>query len=446
MEKHVFKSPGQIVINQIYRTLGHFCPELGQDLAGLPDTRERKQYHSQELCMAGITMFMFKEGSRNAYNNERKDKQFRDNYSRLFGLTLPHLDTVDDYMRELPDLEFEKVKVNTISSLIRKKVFSSGKFRGHYIVAIDGTGIASFDNRHCESCLSKTSKNGVTSYFHNVLEAKLLTPSGMSLSIATEWISNQGKKSYQKQDCERAAFIRLAASIKNYYPRLPMVIVADGLYPWKGFFDICRQNDWKYIITLKDGNLKSLQEEIRWEKRLNHKQTREVVRADKNTLTTLTYPWLSGLTYRNHSLNWVECIEKKVSRATGNIIQQRFVHLTNMEISSELCAGISDTGRLRQKIENEGFNIQKNNGYALEHKYSRVSFQAMKNYYQCLQIAHIINQLVQASQTIKTLLDKTLKCTVKHLWKRLLSFLSEREIIESELIDLVSRKFQIRLL
>ena len=277
MEKHVFKSPGQIVINQIYRTLGHFCPELGQDLAGLPDTRERKQYHSQELCMAGITMFMFKEGSRNAYNNERKDKQFRDNYSRLFGLTLPHLDTVDDYMRELPDLEFEKVKVNTISSLIRKKVFSSGKFRGHYIVAIDGTGIASFDNRHCESCLSKTSKNGVTSYFHNVLEAKLLTPSGMSLSIATEWISNQGKKSYQKQDCERAAFIRLAASIKNYYPRLPMVIVADGLYPWKGFFDICRQNDWKYIITLKDGNLRSLQEEIRWEKRLNHKQTREVV-------------------------------------------------------------------------------------------------------------------------------------------------------------------------
>ncbi len=132
----------------------------------------------------------------------------------------------------------------------------------------------------------------------------------MSLSIATEWISNQGKESYQKQDCERAAFRCLAASIKNYYSRLPIVIVADGLYPW-----------------------------------------------------------LSGLTYRNHSFNWVECIEKKVSGATGNIIQQRFVHLTNMEISSELCTGTSDTGRLRQKIENEGFNIQKNNGYALNDKY-----------------------------------------------------------------------------
>jgi len=41
---------------------------------------------------------------------------------------------------------------------------------------------------------------------------------------------------------------------------------------------------------------------------------------------------------------------------------------------------VSQTGRLRQKIENEGFNDQKNQGYALEHKFSRVSFPAMKNY------------------------------------------------------------------
>lgn len=44
----------------------------------------------------------------------------------------------------------------------------------------------------------------------------------------------------------------------------------------------------------------------------------------------------------------------------------------------------ADGGRLRWKIENEGFNIQKNLGYELEHKYSRVSFVALKNYYQIL--------------------------------------------------------------
>ncbi|WP_139035437.1 hypothetical protein [Anaerophaga thermohalophila] len=65
---------------------------MRQNLITLPDSRQRKQYHTQELCMAGITMFMFKEGSRNAYNNERKYPQFRDNYNKVFGLFLPQMD------------------------------------------------------------------------------------------------------------------------------------------------------------------------------------------------------------------------------------------------------------------------------------------------------------------------------------------------------------------
>ena len=89
-------------------------------------------------------------------------------------------------------------------------------FNCDYVVAIDGTGIASYDKRQCDSCLTKTSKNDVVTYFHNVLEAKLLTPSGLSLSIATEWISNEGKSEYQKQDCEREAFKRLAKKLKKY--------------------------------------------------------------------------------------------------------------------------------------------------------------------------------------------------------------------------------------
>ena len=135
--------------------------------------------------MAAITMFMFKQGSRNAYNLDRKDKRFSDNYEKTFGMKLPHLDTPDGVFRNLPEGELEKVKCHTISRLIRNKKIEGGKFRSHYCVAIDGTGVVSFDERHCESCLTKTSKNGVVTYFHNVLEAKLLTPSGFSLSMAT---------------------------------------------------------------------------------------------------------------------------------------------------------------------------------------------------------------------------------------------------------------------
>jgi hypothetical protein len=51
-------------------------------------------------------------------------------------------------------------------------------------------------------------------------------------------------------------------------------------------------------------------------------------------------------------------------------------------------------GRCRWKIENEGFNLQKNSGFNLEHAYSTGQLQ-IKNLYVLLQIAHLILQLVE---------------------------------------------------
>ncbi len=40
----------------------------------------------------------------------------------------------------------------------------------------------------------------------------------------------------------------------------------------------------------------------------------------------------------------------------------------------------------------------------MKHKYSRKSFIATQNYYQCMQIAHMINQLSHKSSVIKELI------------------------------------------
>jgi hypothetical protein len=81
------------------------------------------------------------------------------------------------------------------------------------LVAVDATGVMSFQERHCEHCLTKTSKNGKTTYFHYVLEAKLVTSAGHAISLATEWVENPVGE-FDKQDCERKAFLRLAEKIK----------------------------------------------------------------------------------------------------------------------------------------------------------------------------------------------------------------------------------------
>ena len=104
---------------------------------------------------------------------------------------------------------------------------------------------------------------------------------------------------------------------------------------------------------------------------------------------------------------------------------------------------ISHTGRLRWKIENEGFNTQKNHGYALQHKYARVSWRAAKNYYQCLQIAHLINQLMILSTTFQSHLQGKMTC--RHLFQAMMAFLLYGQLRRSTLDKLAQRRRQIRL-
>lgn len=46
------------------------------------------------------------------------------------------------------------------------------------------------------------------------------------------------------------------------YPRLPVCLLADGLYPYEGAFEVCEKKGWKYIFVLQDKSLKTVQEEV----------------------------------------------------------------------------------------------------------------------------------------------------------------------------------------
>ena len=90
---------------------------------------------------------------------------------------------------------------------------------------------------------------------------------------------------------------------------------------------------------------------------------------------------------------------------------------------------------MRFKIENEGFNTQKNLGYSLSHKLSRSSELAMKNYYTCLQIGHMVNQFFELRPLIKK--EKKGRSTLVALWEFIKSYLVIFEILNVELLTLV---------
>ena len=377
------------------------------------------------VLLGGLTLFLLKEGSRNQLNNHRKDGHFSEHYHQLFGLKLPHMDTVKDVLCELDNEKLEQVKMDSMSGLFEQKWLREYRLLDeYYMVAVDATGTVSFDKQHCPHCLTKKSKNGKITYFHYVLEAKLVTRDGHALSLASEWIENP-HGDFNKQDCERKAFLRLAKKLKKQYPRLAICILADGLYPYENAFKICEEQGWKFIFVLQEDSLKTVQEELVLTRR--RKPVAEYYTVNKGWRIKEEYRYQSDIEYhKKYALNWVQYIEtrnkmsqKEAKTPLSPTETSRFEYVTNIKPDENNVRAIGYGGRLRWKIENEGFNTQKCGSYELEHKYCRKSYNGLKNYYTLLQIAHAINQLIEKGKCVRAILKLRPKETLNNLWNKL---------------------------
>jgi hypothetical protein len=423
------------IVFRLYKTIVHHFPDLFEKIREIEDYRPKRKYELVELIVACIAMFLFKQGSRNAFNNECNEERFKKNFQRIFKVRLPHMDTVNEVMKRLDEGQLEKLKAEMVTALIEKKVFYKYRLMDkYYQVVVDGSHVMNVNEGHCDHCLHRT-KNGKTIYFHNVLEAKLVGRNGFCIPLASEWIENPDGD-YDKQDCERKAYVRLAAKLKRDYPRLPICIGADALYPNQTFFQICEQNRWAWTVTFKDGNLPSVWEEVLSLQKItgDNKRTRTIYQKGKHICHT--YTWINEIDYCGFKLNWFECVEQIGHSST------RFVFISSIGVDYHTVVEMTESGRRRWKIENEGFNIQKNHGYGLEHQYSRCCMRATKNYYQCMQIAHMINQLFELSSLFKPLLRA--KETVKHLWEVMLGEMRHSRLNIHILEILLNHKSQFR--
>jgi hypothetical protein len=95
----------------------------------------------------------------------------------------------------------------------------------------------------------------------------------------------------------RKAFARLAAQRKQQYPRLPLCLTADGLYPYQGLFAICRDSGWVFILTFKDGNLPTVWEDVPGLLPLTPAQCRHERRYHGSTVIEQRFRWVNHLAY-----------------------------------------------------------------------------------------------------------------------------------------------------
>ncbi len=406
-----------------------------------PRNQDFITYPPECLFFTGVLMHLCRLGSRQLVSSNLRDgsPEIANLFKLMFGVgQAPIGDTMNNLYCAVSVEQVQSVIHGMIRTLIRKKVLDNYRLQGRwFMVAFDGTQLFSFPERHCDHCLTRTS-HGKTTFYHPVVEAKLVSSCGMVFSILTEFIENPSQY-VDKQDCELKAIYRMLPKLKSAFPQTLFCLLLDGLYPNGEIFSICEENKWKYIITLKDDQLPLVHEEYRALLEIDSKN--RLVQEPTSESPKREFQWANDISYKDtnrrlHNVSVLECKETVAGKTT------RFKHIANIPVTKENVPELSAGGRLRWKIENEGFNVQKNQGFNLEHAYSRHPT-GWKVFYLLLQIASILEQLLRKSNLLSKELIKSAKSS-KNLALKLLEALRNFALNVDTYKDIIHQRIQIR--
>lgn len=435
------------------RAINANLPVILKRLAKIPDPRNPKKikYKHTLLLVYGILTFVFQMSSRREANREITRPVFIENLKRLFpGVEdIPHGDTLMYFLEKIDVGQIEKAQFDLVRSLIRKKKFCRYLINGRYPVAIDGTQKFSRNYLWSEECSERKIKKGEEKqYYVYVLEASLGFQNGMTIPVMTEFLSySNGDTETEKQDCELAAFKRLARRLKSEFKRLSILLLLDGLYANGPAVEICRENHWGFMIVLQKKSLPSVWEE--YDGFQDSANSGSHVRKWKNRRQS--FRWVNQIRYHYDGgsmqiVNVVVCDEEweTPDKQTGEPCAQTSRHawLSSDELNVfNLHERCNLGARHRWNIETE-FLVEKRHGYQYEHCFS-YDWNAMKGYHYLMRIGHTLNVLVHFSERVfkkvhqmgKTAFVKFVRETIAGPWL-------DSPIIE----DLLGRNYQLRLI
>lgn len=393
------------------QTVRHFFPDFNTWLDRLPDTRVQDActYDRRFLAWWGLQLYLLQLGARRQLDFELRDggAQVLANLNRLAETsqtTLPVHDTLDHFLGHVPLSGWEDLRTRCVQRLVRMKALDAARLLGQPVLLLDATGLLCFHQRHCPHCLTQQHGNQ-TLYYHPVLEAKLLGPGGVVVSLGSEFIENadvepsQGKSAEEiKQDCELKAAQRLLPRIKKDYPQLRFVLALDSLYGCGTLFALAQELHWSFVATFKEGRTPALWRDYQELLALCPENTLSRTWGDGRVQQ---FRWVNQLSYqdsegRSWSLDALECRERQANGA-----EHYFAWLTGLPVGHKTVEEIAQKGgRYRWKIENEGFNRQKNSELKLQHVYS-TDPEKWKSYYLLLQIAFLLTQLMERGSLLR---------------------------------------------
>lgn len=408
---------------KVYRQL---LPGLLTKLAQIPDPRNpKKAKHRMTVMMLyGILMFVFQMTSRRETNQEMTTPQLLENLQAVLPelTAMPHQDTLCRLLEKMDVGQIETLYIDLLRRLFRKKTFKNLLYKKRYLVAIDGTQKYTMNERRDERYLRRKiqGKDDEYQYYAYVLEAVLVFSNGMVLPLMSVFLENSAEleriENFDtwKQDCELKAFYRLEKLLKREFPKLPLTLLPDGLYANGPAMEICRKNNWKYMLVLKNKALPSVWQEVNGLLLLDDKgehryeQTWQGRSQTFRWVNDIEYDYDSGKRKKTIAVHVVKCEESWTEiDENGHTVVKTAHHawISSDPINRKNVHEHCNLAARKRWLHENNILKEKHQGYQYEHIFS-YNWNAMQGYHHLMHIARMLNEMalhsIYLTEQVKT--------------------------------------------
>lgn len=441
MKKELTKNTTEVYA----KTMFHYVPEILKYIDEIKDPRKREYYTMRYLIISEMMMFLSEGKSQRFTERAYKETKYLENISKIIKedvKKIPDAEIYTEVFSKIEKEEIEKFQYKINYHMLRNKFFEEGKVMGKYNCPLDGTR---FQKAHYEISKDwmKETKEGKTIYYLSMLEMKLVAK-GMAISLMSEMINNEDKKIGKeteedvankseekiKQDCELNASKRIIKKFREKYPRLPVRIIADSLYPSEGLIRLCEEEKIEYIFVLKDKKIPTILEEFLTIVSMPEGERMIIEQKEKWILIM----WANEIDYKGNKVS----IIRQITKDKGSGKESVWMWLTNRKVTQKNVTKIISCAKTRDYIENQGFKEQKvTSGIDLKHVYSK-NIKAIRMIYTIIQITHMIIQIIEHSDICGKFKEEY--GSVKVFRRKFYAHLTERQIN----IELIQIKIQIR--
>jgi hypothetical protein len=346
---------------------------LQRSFEGMPDRRkgQNTQYEIKDAGMSAFSVFYMQSPSFLAYQRHMEQQGGRNNARSLFGVeAIPS----DNQIRNLLDA--------VAASYLRAPfwdIFEMVQAGGHldsyrsvgntWLCSLDGTGYFSSKKIHCAHCSTYEGEDG-TEYAHRVLAVVVVAPGHKQvIALEPEYIIPQDGQA--KQDCEQAAIKRWVKRNAGRFADWQMTILADDLHSHQPLCELLLKQRLHFIMTCKRGSHSALYEEVGYLSKI------------EGAVPTLTVGHWNGRYHERRIYRWAEQVPLRADAKSLSVnwceitsfredTGQQIYHnawITSHPLTSDTVAEVVAAGRAHWKVENENFNVLKNQGYHFEHNY-----------------------------------------------------------------------------